>query len=319
MGGPLLHAHFQFENAVVPTETEVHQFTLHAALAYYSRLTNSSGGLISDTNHALLDIWRDKSAWQKKEGESRRELYVRQIKFASSQVLKRANNVRGIPGFLTGVETDIVDSNGKLSTYESVLRKLDIVIASLHWRVWQGYGGGKTLPKDSKRDIIKAYVAVARNPHVDIIGHPGVLPLSVKPLFNAEDYKPVLDAMKSNGCAFEINLTVDLENQDNQLERDVIRLVAKEGVKISIGIDLHHLRFYNVPGVYGEYITLLNWEKAYHYHESSGFHATIKDGLTNKFIYLESLGVRSQNIINSSMDAFLRWKESRGKMVNQVP
>ncbi|MDP7140834.1 MAG: DNA polymerase/3'-5' exonuclease PolX [Candidatus Woesearchaeota archaeon] len=130
---------------------------------------------------------------------------------------------------LKGAEVDI-DKNGKLVLKESVLKKLDFVIASVH----SGF-------KSSETEMTDRMVKAMENPYVNVIGHPtGMLMQKRKPY--AVNFERVFDAAKANNVALEINAF------PNRLDlNDVNARAAKEyGVKLIIGTDSHskeHLDF----------------------------------------------------------------------------
>ena len=71
-----------------------------------------------------------------------------------------------IKGFrvLRGCEANILDLNGNLGIDDSVLKRLDIVIASIHNPVYKDLGA---------KDNTSAYLKALENPYVDILGHSG--------------------------------------------------------------------------------------------------------------------------------------------------
>ena len=62
---------------------------------------------------------------------------------------------------LRGVEVNILDETGALDIAERLLGKLDIVIAACHESVFTPTG----------EQVLKTYIPVINNPHIDIIGH----------------------------------------------------------------------------------------------------------------------------------------------------
>lgn len=71
-----------------------------------------------------------------------------------------------IKGFrvLKGCEANILDLNGNLGVDDSVLKSLEIVIASIHNPVYADLGA---------EDNTSAYLNALENPYVDILGHSG--------------------------------------------------------------------------------------------------------------------------------------------------
>jgi len=71
-----------------------------------------------------------------------------------------------IDGFrvFRGCEANIINLNGDLGVDNSILKALDIVIASIHNPVYRDIGA---------EDNTSAYINALENPYVDIIGHSG--------------------------------------------------------------------------------------------------------------------------------------------------
>ncbi|WP_040196126.1 phosphatase [Candidatus Soleaferrea massiliensis] len=90
---------------------------------------------------------------------------------------------------LKGVEANILDTGGKLDLPDSLLRKLDWVIASFH---------EPTFPPSTVKDHTEAYLRIAENPYVDCIGHAG------DERFRFE-LDPVIRAFKEHHKIVEIN------------------------------------------------------------------------------------------------------------------
>ena len=70
--------------------------------------------------------------------------------------------VMGVRMF-TGVEANIMDFNGNLDLDETVLRKMDYVIASLHI---------PCIKPGTPKENTDALIGAMKNPYVKIIGHP---------------------------------------------------------------------------------------------------------------------------------------------------
>ncbi len=81
------------------------------------------------------------------------------------------DNLRNIPRTINGVkilygaELNIVDDAGNTDLPDATLKKLDIVVASIHDVCFGGTKG--------RSDYADMYISVLENPYVDIIGHSG--------------------------------------------------------------------------------------------------------------------------------------------------
>jgi DNA polymerase (family 10) len=148
-----------------------------------------------------------------------------------------------LPGIrvLKGVEADILQ-DGRIDFDESVLARLDFVIASVHSRFNMG-----------EREMTTRMLAAMDNPHLTIIGHPtGRLLLSRDPY--GLDLDAVIERAAATGVALEIN--ADPHRLD--LDWRVLRKARDRGVAISIGADAH-----NVSGIayvaYGVAVARKGW------------------------------------------------------------
>lgn len=125
---------------------------------------------------------------------------------------------------LKGVEANIMDFNGTLDMPEECLEKLDYAIASFHQQC---------LVPGTAEDHTKAYLAVAENPSVRFIGHPGT------PEY-AFDYERVLPVFKKNGKIVEINSHTFVCRRSSIANcRRIAELCKKYEVPIAVNSDAH--------------------------------------------------------------------------------
>lgn len=155
--------------------------------------------------------------------------------YKQMEEIKKINQKFKCFRILSGIEVDVRD-NGQLDLPNSVLKELDIVVASIHTKF--------NLPKEQMtRRIIKAL----ENPVVDILGHPTGRLLGKRESYEV-DMGKIIDAAKSNKKILELNGCPDrLDLTDIYLKQ------AKEkGVKIVISTDAHknlHLKEWMRYGV----------------------------------------------------------------------
>ena len=90
---------------------------------------------------------------------------------------------------LLGSEVNILNSAGGLDLDESIRKKMDIIIASLHI---------PCMTPGSREENTQAYIETMKKPYVDIIGHPddGIYPL---------EYEPIVEAAKETNTLLEVN------------------------------------------------------------------------------------------------------------------
>lgn len=123
---------------------------------------------------------------------------------------------------LTGVESDI-RKDGTLDYDDEVLKKLEVVVASVHSRFGQ-----------KGDDLTARMVAAAKHPLTDVVGHPtGRLLLGRAP--SEYDVAALLDACAAAGCAVELNAN------PARLDLNETHLAwAKErNILVSIAADAH--------------------------------------------------------------------------------
>jgi DNA polymerase (family 10) len=136
--------------------------------------------------------------------------------------IKKLN--KGMKGFsfLSGSEMDI-KSDGTLDYPDAVLKKLDIVVASIH----SGF-------RQSKHQLTKRLISAMQSPYVSIIAHPTGRLLGEREAYEI-DMEKILKTARDTGTAIEINaypLRLDLN--------DIYVKRAKElGVQLVISTDTH--------------------------------------------------------------------------------
>lgn len=142
---------------------------------------------------------------------------------------------------ISGTEVDI-RSNGEMDFPDEVLKRLEIVVASIHSGFRQG-----------KDKIMKRLISAMKNPYVSIIAHPTGRLMGERDPYDI-DIEELLKVAKETGTAIEINaypLRLDLN--------DVYAKKAKEmGVPIVISTDTHLISQFDYMA-YGVSIARRGW------------------------------------------------------------
>ena len=123
---------------------------------------------------------------------------------------------------LSGVEMDI-RSDGTMDYPDEVLKKLDIVVASIH----SGF-------RQSKEQLTKRLVSAMKNPFVSIIAHPTGRLIGERDAYDV-DMDEVLMTARDTGAAIEVNaypLRLDLSDI-------YIRKAKGMGIPLAISTDAH--------------------------------------------------------------------------------
>lgn len=123
-----------------------------------------------------------------------------------------------------GCEVNILDGDGTLDLPSEILDKLDLVIASMHT---------PTFPSADVETHTRAWLAVAKNPSVDIIGHAGDQRFSF-------DHEPVVRAFKEHGKVVEINAhSFKVRKGSDANCRAIARLLKRYEVPVVVSTDAH--------------------------------------------------------------------------------
>jgi DNA polymerase (family 10) len=143
---------------------------------------------------------------------------LRQLK----EIEKIKQKVKGIR-ILSGSEVDI-RKDGSLDLPDSILSKLDVVLASVHASF-----------KMSKTEMTKRLLKAIQNPYVHIIGHPSTREINHREPIEI-DWDVILRAAQKSKTALEINASWKrLDLNDVQA-----RMAKNFGVKLVISTDSHN-------------------------------------------------------------------------------
>ena len=142
---------------------------------------------------------------------------------------------------LAGIEVDI-RSDGQLDLPDDVLKKLDIVVASIH----SGF-------KQKKEQLTRRLVSAMKNLHVSIIAHPTGRLIGERDPYDI-DMNSVLNVAQETGTAIEINaypLRLDLNDVH-------VRMAKEKGIPLVISTDTHTINHFEYMN-YGVAIARRGW------------------------------------------------------------
>lgn len=138
-------------------------------------------------------------------------------------LLSLPEEVEGIR-ILRGVEANIMDYEGNLDMPDELLQKMDIVVASFHTAC--------TVPGTIQQHT-RAYLKIAQNPNVDIIGHSGSVEFEY-------EYEKVIPAFKKYGKVVEINAHTFICREKSAVNCKRIAAICKElEVPVAVNSDAH--------------------------------------------------------------------------------
>ena len=138
------------------------------------------------------------------------------------KIRKADADAKGIR-ILAGIEVDIL-ADGDLDLSDSVLKEMDLVIASVH----------SAFNQDAAK-MTERLLRAVNNPHISFVGHPTGRILLRRDAYQY-DIEAVLNAAAKNKVAMELNAYPDrLDLCDRHL-----RMARERGVKIVINTDSHH-------------------------------------------------------------------------------
>jgi DNA polymerase (family 10) len=120
---------------------------------------------------------------------------------------------------LKGTEVDIL-ADGRLDFPDELLRRLDIVVASVH----SGF----------KKNVTARMIKALENPHLDILGHPSGRLISGREGYDV-DLDQVLEAARKYNKALELNCYFDRLD----LNEFYLRKAKEMGITIALGTDMH--------------------------------------------------------------------------------
>lgn len=125
---------------------------------------------------------------------------------------------------LVGAELNILDIEGNVDLEPGLLRKLDVVNASIHAPAYRSSG---------EKDHTSAYEAVVKNPYIDIICHSGTPAYSY-------DYEYIIKLAGDNNKLIEINNHTFFVRQPSVPNcRRIAELCKKHGTGIVVSSDAH--------------------------------------------------------------------------------
>lgn len=127
---------------------------------------------------------------------------------------------------LRGQETNVLDCDGSIDLSPADAEVLDWVVASIHRPVFR-----EKAP--TMEQITNAWLAVAKNPHVNVIGHSGTAGY-------AYDYERVLPEFGRNGKLVELNESTFRNRQTSVPNcKKIMALCKKLGVPVIVDTDSH--------------------------------------------------------------------------------
>lgn len=150
---------------------------------------------------------------------------------------KRYSRIR----ILKGMEVDI-RANGDLDMPHEILKKLDVVVASIHSAFGQ-----------ERDQLTSRLVGAVRHPFVDIIGHP-----SGRLLGTREPYDVDWDALFAAARKFDVALEINAFPNRLDLSDPLVFQAKNLGIKFAVNTDFHEISHLNLMR-YGVAVARRGW------------------------------------------------------------
>lgn len=151
-------------------------------------------------------------------------------------------NIRVIPEHVYGVrvlrgaEANILDKDGTIDLDEVTYVTLEWIVASFHENCCKPM---------SLEDCTSAYIGVANNPHVDVIGHSGLEDFKY-------DYEKVIPIFKEKGKLVELNHSTFFMREKSKANcLEIAKICKRIGAPVVVNSDAHFaLNVGNVDNVF---------------------------------------------------------------------
>ena len=142
--------------------------------------------------------------------------------FHNMEILPRA--ISGVY-VLKGVELNVIDTEGNVDMNESLLKKMEWCVASMHRSVFKC--------SDSEQ-ITNAYLKLCENPYIDVIGHPtsDAFPF---------DMEKCLKAFREYGKLPEVNeSSIVYKDGSRKNCAEMLRICKKYEIPVVLDTDAHY-------------------------------------------------------------------------------
>lgn len=314
MSGVAFHTHSRLDSLLEPIECRRESMSHDSLVSvdslvwYAKRFLGDPNVLICDTDHPVHVL--DRKGIPRKTA-FRTDNLKSTIVIISEGILERARIIKDskfADNILTGVEADILNTEGLVDIGDVALSKLDIVIASLHYSYWKIANSG--LEPDIKM-YIRSLQMAASNPHIDVIGHPtGDLQPRYIEQMKIDYWDELLETMAQNRVAYEINLS--RYGIWKGLDEELIKRAVEHGVLFVIGLDFHS--FYGYFGLNREerYVDIDVVPEVFERNKGEyNFQLFMQVRKVKR--ELEKLGVNADNLVNIDREHFTEWLTRRNE------
>lgn len=129
---------------------------------------------------------------------------------------------------LTGMEANIIGTDGEIDLDEWLVEKLDVMVVGLHRLKSLGHQ-----PTELAREYLKSVMNVMERQRVDILAHPFRFHRYLASYLPPDEIAEFVKMAASKGVAVELNSKYRVPDEN------FLRECLREGVKLSIGTDAH--------------------------------------------------------------------------------
>lgn len=128
---------------------------------------------------------------------------------------------------LYGAELNILDYEGRVDLPDSILKDLDLAVASIHMPCFQS---------GTVEENTRAYIGAMKNPYINLIGHPDDVRFPI-------DYAKLVKAAKEYHVILEVNNAslspTSFRGNPREAYREMLKLCREYQVPVAMDSDAH--------------------------------------------------------------------------------
>ncbi|MFH1642774.1 MAG: PHP domain-containing protein [Nanoarchaeota archaeon] len=141
---------------------------------------------------------------------------------------------------MSGIEAKVIDLKGNLDILPEFKNQVDLIFGAFH-RIPKGSAvyyketETKSIAGVIKKDYIKSFLNLLKNPYLDIIAHPTRILQIMNIELTDDDMYTIAKAAQKSNKTFEYNTTYNLPNEK------FFKILKNHNIKFIIGSDSHSI------------------------------------------------------------------------------